>query len=267
MAAKKKVILNWSGGKDCTHALHVLQQSGRYDVVGLLEIAGTHRNLQHGIPHALIQAQADSLGLPLFRHIVTWDTKSLALTRNAYRDLVIRDPGFHAKLQAFKKLGVAYLAGGDIDPDSFQLRVKVLAQFDSLKALCPLICPGLDHRLSGEERRQRMRAHSLELAHRFIKAGFKALVVKVNLNTERGDQGRAASLKLLGRDYNGAFLSSLDSSMDPCGEFYEFHTFVYDGPGFRKKVDFTKGPVRYVSEMDYGMQAMLDLSPKGLPKG
>jgi diphthamide synthase (EF-2-diphthine--ammonia ligase) len=38
-------------------------------------------------------------------------------------------------------------------------------------------------------------------------------------------------------------LASLPSGIDPCGENGEFHTFVYDGPGFKKKVKFKKGEV------------------------
>ncbi len=261
MARKSRVLVNWSGGKDCAHALHVLRQSKQYDVVGLLEISGTQRNLQHGVPQALIQAQADSLGLPLYRHIVTWETKSRALTRNGYRDLVIRDPGFHAMLRKFRETGIEYLAGGDIDPDSFQLRLTVGKEFDSLKPLCPLLCPDLDSRLSGDERKRRMRGHSLALARRFLRAGFRAVTVKVNLRTPHVSRDLAGYLAMLGVEYNRKFLSRLDPAMDPCGEFYEFHTFVYDGPIFGRKIRFRRGQVRYVSEMDYGMQALLDIVP------
>ena len=65
---KKKVIVFWTGGKDCAYVLHVLQNSDEYDVVGLFSITGKKRNLQHGILQELLQEQADQLGLPLFRY-------------------------------------------------------------------------------------------------------------------------------------------------------------------------------------------------------
>jgi diphthamide synthase (EF-2-diphthine--ammonia ligase) len=40
----------------------------------------------------------------------------------------------------------------------------------------------------------------------------------------------------VGRDYNAELLSELPPSVDPCGERGEFHTFVWDGPGFRSPI-------------------------------
>ena len=38
-----------------------------------------------------------------------------------------------------------------------------------------------------------------------------------------------------------AFLKSLPEGVDPCGERGEYHTFVYDGPAFRRPVPFALG--------------------------
>lgn len=45
-------------------------QSGKYEIVALLTTVNrdTHRSTMHGIPTALLQAQANSIGIPL--HIV-----------------------------------------------------------------------------------------------------------------------------------------------------------------------------------------------------
>jgi diphthamide synthase (EF-2-diphthine--ammonia ligase) len=41
-----------------------------------------------------------------------------------------------------------------------------------------------------------------------------------------------------GARYSHEMLSTLPSSVDPCGERGEFHTFVSAGPGFRKSIPF-----------------------------
>jgi diphthamide synthase (EF-2-diphthine--ammonia ligase) len=38
-------------------------------------------------------------------------------------------------------------------------------------------------------------------------------------------------------------LKDLPANVDPCGENGEFHSFVYDGPMFHRKVAFRRGEV------------------------
>ena len=40
---------------------------------------------------------------------------------------------------------------------------------------------------------------------------------------------------------DAAFLNDLPSSVDPCGENGEFHTFVFDGPIFSRPIEFAHG--------------------------
>ena len=63
----------------------------------------------------------------------------------------------------------------------------------------------------------------------FIAAGFKATVVRVNLE-KLGEEW-------LGRQVNKQFMADLLKlgTIDCCGEMGEFHTFVTDGPLFKKK--------------------------------
>lgn len=67
---KIKAVFNWSGGKDSAHALWRARQSELYDIVALLTTINrdSQRSTMHGIPLPLLQAQADSIGIPL--HIV-----------------------------------------------------------------------------------------------------------------------------------------------------------------------------------------------------
>ena len=61
---KPKVLLSWSSGKDSAWTLHVLQQRGEVDVVGLVttlnEAVG--RVAMHGVRAELVQSQADAAG-------------------------------------------------------------------------------------------------------------------------------------------------------------------------------------------------------------
>ena len=47
----------------------------------------------------------------------------------------------------------------------------------------------------------------------------------------------------VGRVIDEEFLSELPPGVDPCGENGEFHTFVFDGPIFKKPVRFSRGEV------------------------
>ena len=55
--------------------------------------------------------------------------------------------------------------------------------------------------------------------------------------------------------------------MDPCGEYGEFHTFVFDGPIFSKPVEFKVGEIvhkKYSHEKEYGF-FFCDLIPTSIP--
>jgi diphthamide synthase (EF-2-diphthine--ammonia ligase) len=44
-----------------------------------------------------------------------------------------------------------------------------------------------------------------------------------------------------GRAFDEALLADFPDGVDPCGERGEFHTFVWDGPGFRSPIDIELG--------------------------
>ncbi|MGA3216372.1 MAG: ATP-binding protein, partial [Acidimicrobiales bacterium] len=43
--------------------------------------------------------------------------------------------------------------------------------------------------------------------------------------------------------FDAELLSELPAGVDHCGENGEFHTFVYDGPGFRSPIEIETGEV------------------------
>ncbi|MBU7017873.1 MAG: ATP-binding protein, partial [Theionarchaea archaeon] len=90
------------------------------------------------------------------------------------------------------------------------------------------------------------------VARAFIDLGFKAITTCIDSHV----LGR----NFVGRDFDEEFLNELPPSVDPCGENGEFHSFVYDGPIFRKKISCTQGEVVFREKRFY----YCDLLP-GLP--
>ena len=80
-----------------------------------------------------------------------------------------------------------------------------------------------------------MLKNSYEHVTRFIDLGFKAYVVCVD--------SAALDESFVGRTIDRDFLDDLPPGVDPCGEYGEFHTFVYDGPIFEKQVKCKLGEV------------------------
>jgi diphthamide synthase (EF-2-diphthine--ammonia ligase) len=63
----EKVIVSWSGGKDCTLALYEIRMSGKYEIVALLTTVTEDYDKisMHGVRRVLLKQQAESIGLPL----------------------------------------------------------------------------------------------------------------------------------------------------------------------------------------------------------
>jgi diphthamide synthase (EF-2-diphthine--ammonia ligase) len=81
----------------------------------------------------------------------------------------------------------------------------------------------------------RWKQDTSKLARTFIDLEFKAIVTCID--TE------ALNKSFAKREFDFDFLSALPSSVDPCGENREFHTFVYDGPVFQRGIDFDVGKI------------------------
>jgi len=69
----------------------------------------------------------------------------------------------------------------------------------------------------------------------FISLGFKAIVTSINAS--RLDD------RFVGREIDWKFMRDFPSSANICGEYGEYHTFVYDGPIFERAIPYTIGDV------------------------
>jgi diphthamide synthase (EF-2-diphthine--ammonia ligase) len=68
-----------------------------------------------------------------------------------------------------------------------------------------------------------------------IEEGLKAVITCV----DPAQLGR----KFAGRRFDAELLAQLPAGVDPCGENGEFHTFVFDGPGFKSPIEIEIGQV------------------------
>ncbi|HEY3399591.1 MAG TPA: hypothetical protein VGK03_03075 [Geothrix sp.] len=206
---RTKTILSWSSGKDAAWALHALRQSAEVEVVGLLTTtnAAFERVAMHGVREALLEAQADAAGLPLWKVPLPWPCPN-----EAYEALMAQ-----ACARAVSE-GIEAMAFGDLFlEDVRDYRIQKLAG-TGLSPLFPLW---------GRE--------TGALAREMVAGGLKAVLTCVDPRVLDG--------AFAGRDFDGQLLAELPPSVDPCGERGEFHTCVWDGPMFRTPIPVDRGEV------------------------
>ncbi len=207
MAARKKAVFNWSGGKDSALALHKILQSGDYDVVSLLTTvnAESGRSSMHAIPARLLHEQARSIGIPL--HVVELAANGgMGNYENAMRRAV----------EHFKSQGVGHFIFGDIFlHDVRAYREKQLQPY-GIEVVEPLWDRSPE-----------------EIMDEFLASGLQTVVVTT--------MAELLDESFIGRHIDRAFLDDLPAGVDICGENGEYHTFCYDGPIFCYPVPFTLG--------------------------
>ena len=201
--------MSWSGGKDSALAPQEVIRGQKYSVKALLTTVTEEydRISMHGIRRSLLSAQASSLGLPLEE---VWIPKKAS--NEIYEDRMRR------VLTKHKDRGVEQVVFGDLFlQDIRSYREDRLARI-GMRGIFPLW--GRD---------------TAKLAREFIGTGFRAVVCCVDPKKLPGE--------FCGSEYDTAFLESIPSSVDPCGENGEFHTFVHAGPIFSNELPITKGEV------------------------
>ncbi len=217
VATRKKAVFNWSGGKDSALALLKVLHSDEYEIISLLTTVNgdSKRSTLHGIPEVLLQAQADSIGLPLYKVGLTPEGDS-----NDYADAMRKAVAF------FKAQGVTHFIFGDIFlQDVRSYREERLAPY-GIQVVEPLW-----GKTSGE------------IMEDFLASGLKTVVV----TTMAGLLG----VEYIGRLIDRNFVDLLPASVDVCGENGEYHTWCYDGPLFSYPVAFQLGkPYGFSHEME-----------------
>jgi uncharacterized protein (TIGR00290 family) len=159
------------------------------------------RTHSHALPVALVERQAESLGLPLIRRAASWDGYE-----NAFRDALaeLRD-GYSVEVGVF----------GDIDLQAHRDWVERVCASAGLDACLPLW--------------QKPRRALLD---ELLAEGVSAIVVAVN--TERLEE------RFLGRRLDRELVAELEAAgVDACGEAGEFHTVITRAPLFARPVEIT----------------------------
>jgi uncharacterized protein (TIGR00290 family) len=201
--AEKAVIL-WSGGKDAALALHEARQG--YEIAALLTtVAPDGRIAMHGVRGELLHAQAEALGLPLHTIPIPFPCPNAEYER-----------AFYAALAPYRAAGVRCVICGDLFLEDVRRYREERLFGNGLIGVYPL-----------------WQKDTAELAQRFLKLGFRAVLCCVD--------SRALDPAFAGRFFDDGLLAELPANVDPCGENGEFHTFVFDGPIFRRPVAFKTG--------------------------
>jgi len=202
-----KSFFNWSGGKDSSLALYHALNDKNYAIEKLItNVNNQYRRISmHGVREELLDQQAKCIDIPL-QKLVLPDQPSMT----EYEDQMMQT------MRQLHNEKFTHSVFGDIFLEDLKIyREKQLAKVQ-MTAVFPL-----------------WKRDTTELIREFIDLGFKTIVVCVK--AELLDESFA------GRVIDKDFLKDLPPNVDACGENGEFHTFVFDGPIFKKPISFQIG--------------------------
>lgn len=206
-----KTVLNWSSGKDAALVYHLLQKSGEYEVTRLLTTVNDEngRIVMHGVREELLVAQAAAMRIPL---------QKLKLPASP-NDEVYKETMRQAMEDA-KQQGITTAAFGDILLEDLKMYREEQLKAVGVKAIFPL-----------------WQMDSVAILRELERAGIEAMIVCVN--------EKYLGKEFLGRKIDSTILQDLPDNVNPCGEYGEFHTFVYNAPFFNSPIAVAKGEIVY----------------------
>jgi uncharacterized protein (TIGR00290 family) len=206
-SSKAKTLLSWSSGKDSAWALHLLRRQAQYEIAGLVTTFNKafDRVAMHSTRRALVEMQAKAAGLPLFAIPLPWPCSN-----QEYEEIM---NVFCAQAVA---QGVTAMAFGDLFLEDIRAYRERQLQGTGLEPLFPVWQIPTDR-----------------LAREMIESGLRAKLVCVD--------PKKLSPEFAGRDFDRQLLADLPAGVDPCGEYGEFHSFVYGGPMFDREIPVVAG--------------------------
>jgi len=209
---KTPVVMSWSGGKDSAMALYELTRNPEIQVEALLTTVSEEykRISHHGVRETLLQDQADAIGIRLDK-VYLPSNNSHPCTNQVYEDIMGQ------AMRSYQEQGINTVGFGDLFLEDLRAwREKNLSTI-GMKGIFPI-----------------WKRDTTALARQIIDLGFKAY-----LSCVEGKLGQG----FVGRPYDLNLLKDLPVGIDPCGEYGEFHSYVYDGPIFRRPVDVRVGRI------------------------
>ncbi len=225
MSGNGAFVLSWSGGKDSALTLWTLRRAGSEPAALVTTVTeGYERISMHGVRRTLLAAQARGTGIPLVEVPIP-----PACSNDVYEQRL--EAAFATPALA----EIDTVAYGDLFLEDIRAYREQQLAAVGRRGLFPIW--GLD---------------TAKLARDFIDAGFEATLICVDPRKLDGS--------FAGRAFDRALLADLPSSVDPCGENGEFHTFVHAGPIFNAPVTCRRGDV---VERDGFVFCDLDLARSG----
>ncbi|CAN5235927.1 diphthine--ammonia ligase [soil metagenome] len=202
-------FVSWSGGKDSCLALYrAIKKYGKADCLLNMLIENGLRSRSHGISKAVLEKQANLLGIPIYFYATSWSD---------YEAIFI------AALQDFKEQGIKIGVFGDLKIDN---DVKWQTHRQWADSVCEK---------SGLSAYEPLWDDPVEiLLQEFFSARFVAKIISVKAS-------------LLSKDYLGKILDKelimefKHKGIDPAGEKGEYHTIVIDGPIFSEPLILQEG--------------------------
>lgn len=213
-----RFITSFSGGKDSMLAAHVMIENN-HEMVAIMSTTNEDTGSWfHNIELNILNNIASNLNV---------DFIPARLNQNSYTEM------FEQTLIDLKKTyNIDAIVFGDIDIQEHRDWCEARCKKAKLEAVFPLW--------------QRNRKDVVEM---FINLGYKAMIKKVAKNK--------LPLTYLGEDLSLKLLDEFsDLKIDECGENGEYHTLVYDGPLFDKKVELDKGNIEE-TEFSYMLNVKL----------
>jgi diphthine-ammonia ligase len=192
---------SWSGGKDSCLACYKTIKEG-HQIRYLLNFISDQykRCCFHGIEANLIHLQAELIGIPLIQKEVSPDMEKY-------------ETEFKAAVSELKTKGIEGMVFGDIYLEEHRDWVERVCHDLEIVPIEPL-----------------WNNSPLKTAEEFIDLGFKAIVVSCKADLFGKD--------FIGRYVDKDFLQELNiRNICPCGENGEFHTFVIEGPMFKRSIE------------------------------
>lgn len=206
---RKRAWLSWSSGKDSAWSLEVIRRQGEYEVEALLTTVNAeyHRVAMHAVRESLLQAQAESTGLPLVIVPIPYPCPNAAY-----------EEAMAGALQRARDEGITHMIFGDLFLEDIRRYREEKLAGTGITPVFPVW--GLDTR---------------RLAHEMVEAGLRSLLTCVD--------PKKLDASFAGRQFDAQLLADLPAEIDPCGENGEFHTFAFAGPMFRAPIEVEKGAV------------------------
>jgi len=199
-----KAYFNWSSGKDSALALYIaLQEKRRVGTLFSVVHGDSGRIAMHEISEALLNRQAEAIGMPLtvFHYDPLW-------SREAYAHAM------RQQIEYLKEKKMTTALFGDLNLEPLRRSREENCRRSGIAAEFPLWNWPAD-----------------KIMKTFIGLGFQAVVTSID--------HRVLPDSFLGRVIDENFLADLPTQADICGENGEYHSFVYDGPIFQKPVSFS----------------------------